>query len=192
MKKIKGRTLEFDEETHTYLVDGVIVPSVTQILSKQFPNKYSDIPKDVLKKAAERGTAIHKSIEDYCNGKGDLEDRCVKNYRWLEKIYKFESVENELPIILDIGGKTYAGRLDLILKINGVYAVADIKTTATLDKEYLGYQLNLYRLGVMQSYNYQIEKLYGIHLREDTRKLTEIPVKGEEWLLKSLNLMETE
>ena len=190
--KINGRTLEFDEDTHTYLVDGIIVPSVTQLLSKKFPNKYSNIPPDVLRRAAERGTAIHKSIEDYCRGIGDETDRCVKNYCWLSKMFRFQAVENELPIILDFGGKTYAGRLDMILKVNDVYAVADIKTTAALDKEYLGLQLNLYRLGVEQSYDYKIDKLYGIHLREDTRKFVEIPIKETKWLEESLILPETE
>ena len=34
--EIKGRTLEYFDESHTYLVDGVIVPSVTQLLSRKF------------------------------------------------------------------------------------------------------------------------------------------------------------
>ena len=28
-----GKTLEFIEETHTYLVDGIVVPSVTELIS---------------------------------------------------------------------------------------------------------------------------------------------------------------
>ena len=40
--------VEFIEEGHIYLVDGVIVPSVTQILHRVFPEKYEGIPKEVL------------------------------------------------------------------------------------------------------------------------------------------------
>ena len=32
--------LEFEKETHTYLVDGIILKSVTQILAELFPDKY--------------------------------------------------------------------------------------------------------------------------------------------------------
>ena len=106
--------------------------------------------------------------------------------------YNFSAVRNELPIILDLGGKTYAGRLDMIISINGGYAVADIKTTSSLDKEYLGHQLNLYRIGVEQCYDYKISELYGIHLKDGKRKLVKIPIKEEEWLLKSLGLTGTE
>ena len=65
-------------------------------------------------------------------------------------------------------------------------AVADIKTTSSLNKEYLGLQLNLYRIAVQQSYGYDIRRLYGVHLRNGTRKMVEIPIKEEEWLEESL------
>ena len=199
--EINGRTLEYFDDTHTYLVDGVIVQSVTQLLNRKFGKKYDSVDANTLKKAADRGTMIHKAIEDYClKGKeSDLEE--VKDFAFLQKYYQFVVQENELPIIVDFAGETYAGRLDLILLISdykdkgdGTYfrydkwAVADIKTTSTLDKEYLGHQLNLYRLGVEQCYGYIIENLYGIHLRKGTRKLVEIPIRSEEWLAKSLNI----
>ena len=187
-----GRTLEFDEENHIYLVNGIIVKSVTQLLGRKFNKRFEGIPKDTLLQAAQRGTQIHKDVEDFCKGK-PIDTREVKNFAFMQKHYGFEVVENEIPIIFDLGGETYAGRLDMIIKVGDEYAVADIKTSSALDKEYLGHQLNLYRLGVAQSYpKYNITKLYGIHLREDKRKLVEIPIKGEEWLLKSLELKETE
>ena len=186
---IKGRTLEYLDQSHIYICDGVKVPSVTQLLNRKFGNKYDGISKEVLMKAAERGTQIHKAIECYCKGFDDGSSE-VRDFKFLQKHYGFETVENELPIILTFGGETYAGRLDLILKIDGKYAVADIKTTATLDKEYLGHQLNLYRMGVEQSYDYKIESLYGVHLRDGKRKLAKIPIKEEEWLLQSLMLKE--
>ena len=188
---INGRTLEFEEANHIYKVDGVIVPSVTQLLKKKFGGEYANIPADVLQKASERGTQIHKAIECYCEGFDDGSQE-VRDYKFLERMFQFKAVENELPIILDLGGKTYAGRLDLILKFGDEYAVADIKTTSKLNKEYLGHQLNLYRIGVEQCYDYKITRLYGIHLKDGKRKLVQSPIKEEEWLLKSLELTETE
>lgn len=188
---IKGHTLEFLDQSHIYLIDGVKVSSVTQLLNRKFGKKYDGIPKEVLNKAAERGTQVHKAIECYCQGFDDGSSE-VRDFKFLQRHYGFEAVENELPIILHFGGNLYAGRLDLILKINNGYAVADIKTTATLDKEYLGHQLNLYRMGVEQSYDYKIDSLYGIHLKGGRRKFVSIPIKEEEWLLQSLMLNETQ
>lgn len=187
--EIKGRTLEYDDDSHTYLVDGIIVSSVTQLLNRKFGHKYDEVSNSVLAAAASRGTMIHKAIEDFCHGiSSDLEE--VSDFKFLMNYYGFWVPKNELPIILDFAGKTYAGRLDLILAINDELAVADIKTTSVLDKEYLGYQLNLYRLGAMQSYGYEISKLYGIHLRSGKRKLVPIPIKEESWLVESLNIQE--
>ena len=193
--EIKGRTLEYFDDTHMYLVDGILVQSVTQLLNRKFGKKYDGIDANTLKKAADRGTRIHKAIEDYCKDgiESDLEE--VKDFAFLQKYYKFAVVENELPIIVDFAGETYAGRLDLIIRFPrdekddyARLAVADIKTTSTLDKEYLGHQLNLYRMGVHQCYGDYITDLYGVHLRKGTRKLVEIPIRSEEWLAKSLNI----
>lgn len=187
--EINGKTLEYIDECHLYLVDGIIVQSVTQLLSRKFGHKYDGIPSATMEQAANRGTMIHKAIEDHCKGKPtDCEE--VMDFDFLMDRYKFKVIENELPIILDIGGETFAGRLDLILQKDGEIgmAVADVKTTSTLDKEYLGHQLNLYRIGVEQSYGFNITSLYGIHLRQGKRKVVEIPIKEAEWLEKSLNI----
>ena len=183
--EIKGRQLDFIEDTHTYLIDGKEVESVTQVLKRLFPDKYSNIDPIVLQRASERGTQIHKAIEAFCKGFDDGSDE-VKDFNFLRKHYGFVPIENELPIILDFGGKTYAGTTDMLFKMDGVICLADIKTTSTLDKDYLGYQLNLYKLGVEQSYGYKIEGLYGIHLRDGKRKLVKIPIVTEEQLYESM------
>ena len=188
--EINGRWLEYDDETHTYIVDGIIVPSVTQILGRKFGHKYDDVSAETLNKAAERGTAIHKAIEEFCK-EGKPSDMIeVSDFEFLMKHYHFQVIENELPIILEFDGELFAGRLDLILKKGDELgnAVADIKTTSTLDKEYLGHQLNLYRLGVEQSYGLNITSLYGIHLKDGKRKVVNIPIKEEQWLVESLNI----
>lgn len=177
--ELKGGVLEFDGDTHTYIYDGVILPSVTQLLKKQFPDKYEGVTDAVLKRAAERGTQAHKAIEIYCTQGDDDGSAEVRNYRFLEKNYGFKAISNEVPIVIfDADNNPLcAGRLDMILTLeSGEIAIADIKTTATLDKDYLAYQLNLYRLGAYQCYNIDAERLYGLHIRIDKRKFVEIPV----------------
>lgn len=183
--RINAQILEFDEENHSYFYNGEPVESVTQLLAKKFPSKYSKIPKEVLEMASERGTRIHKEIECYCKG-FDLGTNEVKDFKFLKKHYKFNVKENEIPIYFEFGGKILAGRVDMILEMNGEFAVADIKTTSSLDKEYLGHQLNLYRLGVESCYGYKISSLYGIHIKDGKRKMVKIPIVEKEALLESL------
>ena len=175
--EIKGHSLEYIDESHTYLVDGIIVPSITQIMKIKFGNKYSGVSNEILNKAAENGTRVHEAIEKLCKS-GEVEDiKEVKNFMFLQKHYKFEVVDNEVPIIIfkdDV--PICAGRLDLVLKIDGLIGGGDIKRTSTLDKEYLTYQLNLYRIGYRQSYDIEWEFLKGLHLRENTRKFIDLPI----------------
>ena len=175
--EIKGHVLEYFDDTHTYLVDGIIVPSITQILKIKFKNKYSGVDQKVLNRASERGTEIHEAIEKLCKT-GEAEDlKEVKNFIFLQKQYKFNTIDNEVPIILfreetPVG----AGRLDLVLEENNELGLVDIKRTSVLDKEYLAYQLNLYRIGYQQCYDKEIKFLKGLHLREDVRKYINIPI----------------
>ena len=177
--EINDITLEFDADTHTYLADGVIVPSVTQILQTKFNGMYKNVSEEVLKRAGIRGTQVHEAIELYCKTKDAellLQDE-VRGFSWLCKYYDLTVLSNEVPLLLCNEGKPIlAGRMDLLLDVDGEFTIADIKTTSVLNKEYLAYQLNLYRVAFEQSYKMEIGRLYGIHLREHKRKLVEIPI----------------
>ena len=175
---IKGHLVEFLEDEHIYLCDGVILPSITQILNIKFGRKYDGIPSEVLQRASERGTRIHKSIEDFERFNiNDLGCTELSNWKFLKKAHKFKCIDNEVPIILFKDDEPVAcGRLDLVLEENGQVGLGDIKTVSSLDKDYLRYQLNLYRIGYQQCYNKNIEFLRGVHLRNDIRKYIPIPI----------------
>lgn len=175
--EIRGHTLEYIDETHTYLVDGVIVPSITQILKVKFGNKYNGVSKEVLNNAAKKGTEVHEAIETYCKT-GEVKDlQEVKNFIFLQKQYKFEVRRNEVPVILFKGDKPIgAGRFDLELEISNSVGGGDIKRTATLDKEYLAYQLNIYRIANRQSYGIEWQFLKGVHLRGNVRRFIDLPI----------------
>ena len=63
--EIAGGLLEYIDESHTYVYNGVILPSITQILKIKFGNKYDGVSENVLQRASNKGTAVHKAIEDY-------------------------------------------------------------------------------------------------------------------------------
>lgn len=175
--EIKGKPLEFIETTHTYIYDGIVLPSITQMLKVKFGNKYDGIPDEVLKRAAEQGTALHKAIEDYEQQGIESDVAELRNYKFLKRAFKFECIDNEVPIVLFEDDVPVAcGRLDLVLKEGEAIGLGDIKRTSVLDKNYLAYQLNLYRIAYQQCYGVKISFLRGIHLRNDVRKYIPLPI----------------
>lgn len=177
---ILGQCLEYFDDTHTYIYDGVILPSVTQIIKVKFGHKYDGVPAFVLQRASVKGTAVHSAIERYCKFDEDSELPELYNFKFLRDHYGFKVLGNEIPIVLFQDDKPVcAGRLDLVLEQDGKTGLADIKRTYNLDKEYLAYQLNLYRLAYQQCYDTNIEFLKGVHLREEKRQYVDIPINEE-------------
>lgn len=177
---IKGHTLEFIEDEHLYLCDGIILPSVTQILKIKFGGKYNGVNRKTLTRASEKGTEVHKAIELYCKEGKESELPELRNFKFLKSKYGFKVLDNEVPVILFDNGEPIAGgRLDLVISMDGKTGLADIKRTSALDKEYLAYQLNMYRIAYQQCYDREISFLKGVHLRENVRKLVDIPVNEE-------------
>ena len=179
--EIAGGTLEYIDETHTYIFDGVILPSITQILKIKFGNKYKDVSESILKKASEKGTKVHQAIEDFEVRNIDTENcRELYNYKFLKKQFDFECIGNEVPIVLFYNNKPVsAGRIDLILKEGEKVGIGDIKRTSVFDKEYVTYQTNLYRIGYQQTYGLEISFLKGLHLRDKVRKYIDLPINEE-------------
>ena len=179
--EIAGRVLEFVEETHTYIYDGILLPSITQILKFKFSKKYTGIPKDVLNNAAQKGTEVHKAIEDYETKGIESEHLELRNYKFLKNYFKFECIKNEIPIVLFKNNiPIAAGRIDLVLKEGNDIGIGDIKRTSQFDTDYVRLQTNLYRLGYQQSYGTKISFLRGVHLRDNVRKYIPIDIDENE------------
>lgn len=177
---LKGHVLEYLDDEHIYLCDGIILPSITQILSVRFGKKYKDIDPEILRKAAAKGTAVHEAIEAYCQNGTESDLPELRGFKFLQKNYGFEVLANELPVILFRGDKPIAaGRLDLVLKMNDVCCGADIKRTAALDKEQVAYQLNLYRIAYRQCYGIEWTQIFALHLRDDVRQMVVLPINEQ-------------
>lgn len=178
--EIKGHTLEYIDEIHQYLVDGLCIPSITQLIKIKFGNKYNGISKEVLQKAANKGSEMHEAIELYEKEGKESDIPELRNYKFLKKHYKWEVLQSEIPIILFNDDKPIAaGRLDQVIKIGDEKGINDLKRTSTFDKDYVALQTNLYRIGYQQSYDEKIDFVSGIHLRDNTRKFYKLPVNEE-------------
>lgn len=178
--EIKGHTLEYFDDDHLYLVDGQIVPSITEILKVRFGNKYDFVDRDTLRRASDEGTRVHDAIQNLCETGEIIGLDEERNFLFLQRQYGFKVLNCETPLILWMDDEPVsAGRCDLVLEMDGKIGGADIKRTSALDRVYLSYQLNLYRIAFRQSYGIEWEFLKGIHLRENVRKFVDIPINED-------------
>ncbi len=129
----------FKEDTHQYFnEDGKELISVTTLMQKHglAPN-YSGVASEVLRAKAQRGSYIHKEIEEYIKeGKVGFTTELLN----FINTPKGEVLVSEGLVYNDI----VAGTCDLILYEKGEYIISDIKTTYRLHKEAVSWQLSIY------------------------------------------------
>lgn len=177
--------IEFLEEEHIYLLDGVITPCVSDILHFIFPDKYAGINKTILNNKAKYGSTVHKAIEcleqnlelpklDY------IQEASIEQYKKLKEKYNIDVISQEQRVHYK---DKYCGTYDMEAMVNKLHSLIDVKTTAELDKEYLSWQLSYYELAIGKKF----KKLYCLWLpKKDLGKLVEIKRKTKKELLKIL------
>ena len=174
----------FNEETHTYTLDNKELISVTQLLKLAGVSAdYSFVNNEVMKKASEKGVLIHKEIEDY-----------IKNGEvgFTEELYAFIDYlkENDLEPIaseLMVHDEEIAGTIDLILKNRktGEIELDDIKTTSSVNKDYVSWQTSMYS----HLYGEPVDKLKCLHLKGDKLKAIELTKKTPEQIASLYQLL---
>ena len=124
----------FDEKKHQYTVDGVVYPSVTDILEHLTAPGYGKVNPAILEEAKERGTAVHELTEaiDYGMPPEEIEDGlagyAVAYLRFLADYdAEWEFIEHRFyePTM------GFCGTIDRVGKIDGKDSVLDIKTTSS-------------------------------------------------------------
>ena len=134
--------IRFEEEGHRYFDGERELLSVSALMRKHgLAPDYAGIPEGILRAKAERGTLIHKEIEDYIKT-GDIGfTREVSEFaRWI-KYSGITVQESEYIVHNDI----VAGTIDLLLiDAEGNHIIADIKTTAAIKYDAVAWQLSIY------------------------------------------------
>ena len=124
--------IDFDKETHTYTVDGVVYPSVTQVIGEA--GMYGSAAAYWDDHSRDRGSNVHKAIELYHRGTLDMNalDPVIMPYMkaWLS----FLDVSNFYPSMIEHRlyntGVMVAGTADMIGPVKDGAAIIDIKTGA--------------------------------------------------------------
>ena len=115
--------IRYEDSTHTYWIDGVRVPSITQALKVATYDDFDHVRPDVLARKAEQGTALAKMIEEYADG---TFDETLERYD-LDLLPDFDAFvewhEKErgeiicCETIVASARYGYAGRLDLVYRL---------------------------------------------------------------------------
>ena len=136
---------------------------VTSVLNAIFGNKFenSGIPEHVLRMAGERGTAVHKYIEDWLNwyeGTTGYEPHLGLEYAVYETVWK-EWLDERInwdikPLFTEqriinkkLGVK---GIIDCIAVVNDKVCMIDWKTSSNLDEWITNCQLQLYYMMLLK------------------------------------------
>lgn len=157
----------FDEATHTYTVDGVVVPSVSAVMGPL--RDFAGIPQAVLDAAAERGTAIHRAcalldLDDLDESTvGSEIAGYVDGWRRFTADHKPEWALIERPLYDPVN--RYAGTPDRAGWVLDGWAVVEIKSTAELHPAF-GVQLAGYHrlVTVGADFDPQVTKRYVVQL----------------------------
>lgn len=148
--------LFFEEESHTYTLRRagfaeIILPSVTQIMEPLEQKAYGGISERIMDTAADRGTRLHRSVEQFLKyAFRNVDDDCAGYFdgflKFMEQHKDWKPVHSEFrfyhPALL------YAGTCDLLFTTPKGTVLVDLKTTAQAHKKMWGVQLAAYQQGI--------------------------------------------
>lgn len=165
----------FIENPRGYWLGNRELKGLTGMIGSQlFPNKYSAVPENVLAKAAARGSKIHEDIQAY-DMLGEIASQEVGWYASLKERERFDVIESEY-LVTD--GTHFASAIDKVIVKDGSICLADIKSTFELDKDYVSWQLSIYKyLFNLINPDIEVKGLYAIWIRDGAtlHRVDEIP-----------------
>lgn len=143
--------VEFNENDHSYSLGDSMLISVTQLLKKHgLTTDYTGVSDEVLARAAAKGNAVHKEIEEYVkNGNAGFTQELIDFTNICDEL-GFTPTDSEIILpardISDDEAANYvcAGRADIIGNTKEGRAIVDVKTTATVNKRACAWQLSIY------------------------------------------------
>lgn len=174
MIELRKSPVVFNPEDHTYTLDGRQLSGVTStLIHRAFPDKYKDVDKDVLARAAEKGHALHEAIEFYDHFGKASDDPRIEAYERIKAENGLQTIANEYLVSDE---QHYASSVDIVM-VNalGEICLVDTKTTWSLDKASTGLQLSIYKyLFEMQNPSLKVSHLYVLWLPNKDTSIHEL------------------
>ena len=176
--RLINNNIEFNEEEHIYtrLADGKILQGITGIIKEYFfKDMYSKVSGEVLRKAAHKGTTIHKEIEQIIEGFAP--ERISSAGDFVKEQIDAGTIRPIASEYTVTDGENFASNIDIVENGDGENTVnlTDIKTTYTLNKDYCSWQLSIYAY-MFESCNpdLKVDKLRVLRLRSGKNEIIEV------------------
>jgi hypothetical protein len=146
--------LTFDPDSHSFTLDGLLVPSVTQVLAPLSDSGASYYM--YMESARRRGVAVHEATERYDRLRGALRSAWKPNdasmaatvapylAAWQKFLADTDFEVHAIEEMVSSKRHRYAGILDRLGVLNGQRVVIDIKTNVVI-KPVMGLQLAAYQ-----------------------------------------------
>ena len=183
------------QDIHQYWMGFAQLSGVTEILKQVlFYDKYNGIDADVLARAAARGTAIHEAVQAWLLQESwtPAEDLIEYDYEARAAVMAWGNSEatnyllnSARPISCEYlvsNEEDIATKIDIVFEEADGDDITDIKTTAELDMEYVGWQLSVEKVLYQSQTGRKVKRLLvlwynrGLSLWE----VHEVKDKGEE------------
>lgn len=160
--------IEFIEAEHLYLWDGVIKPSVTQVIRAALGDMYQNVPPAVLQAKANYGTELHRLCEQYMttgqmNPPADDAEMLGSYTQFVQIVDAMAIKPLRTETIVGYAHKV-CGRFDLLAEVDGKTTLIDYKTTARYNAEYLSIQETLYAMAIRETLGVEVEQMGCIWL----------------------------
>lgn len=162
--------LTFDDAKHIYRLDGIEIPSVSRIMEPLKDANYAGISERTLQRAADKGTSVHDSIENFI--KFGIEDVNPDHQAYFEAFFQWWAAVR--PIV--VGSEIriyhkllrYGGTIDLLCYIDGYLTLIDFKTTYTVSDMSCGVQLSAYEKA-LESHGIKVDQKMILHLKRNSK-----------------------
>lgn len=171
--ELKDSGVIFNEEEHSYLLGDKYLSGITGMLQRQFfPSEFEGIPKDVLDAAAQYGTDVHKSCEDF--DMNWTNDGTVEVADYIQ-ICKDNDLTHECSEYCVTDSKDWASKIDKVYRVSeDTFDIGDIKTYGVITAEKLEkakWQLSIYAyLFELQNKKAKVRRMFIIHLRNKEKQ----------------------
>lgn len=153
----------FDRDAHIYTVNGIVTPSVTQVLEEERFIDFSMVPELTLDQAKARGTYVHTVLHYYREGDFDIDDTDPRFRGYVDSALEYLATVKKRQLRDPVTGavigvefrfwhlrRYFAGTIDDVgYDEDGVLAIDDWKTGEPTDVA-AALQTSAYELGLRE------------------------------------------
>lgn len=134
---LKISPVRFNEDGHTYDLEGHKLSGVTPIIAWLLPDTYAGIPKSIMQQAAEYGGMMHQKCE-LADTMGIVDDDLVRQYQELKEQKGLSTLLNEYLVSDE---RTVASKIDVL---TSGYDIIDLKFTSKVHIPNVTLQTSIY------------------------------------------------